>query len=159
MSFIKIVHIFVPEIQIMFSKACEYAIRATIYIASQSNQGNRVGLKEIAKEIDSPEAFTAKIMQQLTRNSIVNSVKGPNGGFEIEEKRLSKVKLAAVVQAIDGDGIFKVCGLGLKECSEKVPCPVHHRFKAIREGLVKMLNDTSVLELACNLEQGAAFLK
>ncbi|MET0760542.1 MAG: transcriptional regulator, partial [Flavobacterium sp.] len=47
----------------MFSKTCEYGIRASIFIASQSYQNNRIGLKDIAKKIDSPEAFTAKILQ------------------------------------------------------------------------------------------------
>lgn len=59
----------------MFSKACEYAIRATIYIAVQSNQDNRVGLKDISKEIDSPEAFTAKILQQLSKMRLLTQSK------------------------------------------------------------------------------------
>ena len=45
----------------MFSKACEYGIRASILIASESVNGNRLGLITIAKKIDSPEAFTSKI--------------------------------------------------------------------------------------------------
>ena len=72
----------------MFSKACEYGIKATIYIAMQSMQNSRVSLKDIAKEIDSPVAFTAKILQQLARNKIVESVKGPTGGFQIEKKKI-----------------------------------------------------------------------
>ena len=69
----------------MFSKACEYGIKATIFIASNSYEKQRVSLKEIAKEIDSPEAFTAKILQNLVRHKIINSVKGAYGGFEIEK--------------------------------------------------------------------------
>jgi Rrf2 family iron-sulfur cluster assembly transcriptional regulator len=72
----------------MFSKACEYAIRATIYIALQSQESKRVTLKDIAKEIDSPEAFTAKIMQQLVKRGIVDSLKGPTGGFVMEPHNL-----------------------------------------------------------------------
>mgnify|MGYP002795141008 FL=1 len=68
----------------MFSKACEYGIRATIYIAMQSLEGFRVNLKEIAAAIDSPIAFTAKILQQLVKSNIVESVKGAKGGVQIE---------------------------------------------------------------------------
>ena len=64
----------------MFSKTCEYGIRATIIIATESYQDNRVGLKEIAEKIDSPVAFTAKILQVLSRENIIHSVKGV-GGF------------------------------------------------------------------------------
>ncbi|MBX7261402.1 MAG: Rrf2 family transcriptional regulator, partial [Chitinophagales bacterium] len=90
----------------MFSKACEYGIRATVYIADQSKQSNRAILKDIAKEIDSPEAFTAKILQQLVKSGIVHSVKGINGGFEISKDKISNLKLADVVLAIDGEGIY-----------------------------------------------------
>lgn len=143
----------------MFSKACEYAIRATIHITVQSNQGRRVSLKEIAKEIDSPEAFTAKILQQLSRNGIIDSIKGPSGGFTIEKKNMSKIRLSQIVSAIDGDSIYEGCGLGLKKCSENHPCPVHDKFKIIRNELKDMLENTSVYELSIGLESGLTFLK
>lgn len=143
----------------MFSKACEYGIKAAIYIAVQSNQDKRVSLKDIAKEIDSPEAFTAKILQQLAKNNIIDSVKGPTGGFEIEKKKLEKIKLSHIVATLDGDSIYKGCGLGLKECSEKKPCPVHDRFKTIRNELKNMLESTNLLELALDLKDGITFIK
>ncbi len=143
----------------MFSKACEYGIRASIYIASQSHKEKRSSLKTIAKQIGSPEAFTAKILQQLSKNNIISSVKGPNGGFEIEKKLIGKVKLSQIVLAIDGDSIYKGCGLGLKECSEKVPCPVHHQFKAIRNSIIHMLESTNLTELSLGLKDGSTFLK
>jgi Rrf2 family transcriptional regulator, iron-sulfur cluster assembly transcription factor len=142
----------------MFSKTCEYAIRATIYIAEQSNLDKRVGLKDIAKAIGSPEAFTAKILQQLSKDQIIDSVKGPSGGFSIDRKKLKSLKLSKVVEAIDGDSIFKGCALGFKECSERRPCPVHNKFKLVRDDLRRMLEDTSILELTLNLEKGLTFL-
>ncbi len=143
----------------MFSKACEYAIRATLYIAVQSNQNNgRVGLKDIAKQINSPEAFTAKTLQLLVKNNIIDSVKGPNGGFSIDKDHMNKIKLIQIVSAIDGDSIFHGCGLGLKECSEKRPCPVHDKFKVVRNELRKMLDNTTVLELSLGLKKGITFL-
>jgi len=143
----------------MFSKACEYAIRATIHIAVQSTQGKRVSLKDIAKAIDSPEAFTAKILQQLSRGYIIDSVKGPSGGFTIDKENMAKIKLSQIVSAIDGDNIYRGCGLGLKQCSEKHPCPVHDKFKVIREELKNMLENTSVHELSLGLTNGLTYLK
>jgi len=143
----------------MFSKTCEYGIKACIYIAVQSSQGRRVSLKDIAKEIGSPEAFTAKILQLLAKSNIIDSIKGPSGGFEIEKRRMEKIKLSHVVTAIDGDGIYKGCGLGLKECSEKKPCPVHDKFKIVRNELKDMLETTSLSELSVGLTAGYTFLK
>lgn len=143
----------------MFSKACEYGIRAVIYIAGQSSQSRRVSLKDIAREIDSPEAFTAKILQLLARNHIIDSIKGPSGGFQIDPDNMDKIKLIHVVTAIDGDGIFNACGLGLKECSASQPCPVHDKFKVIRDELRKMLEGTSLSELSLAQTEGLTFLK
>jgi len=143
----------------MFSKACEYGIKASLHIAHQSLSGRRVGVKDIAKAINSPEAFTGKILQQLVRFDIVKSNKGPTGGFEIEQKNLSKIKLSQIVSAIDGDTIYRGCGLGLKNCNELKPCPVHDKFKSIRNELKVMLETTSLDELVHDVERGLTFLK
>ena len=58
----------------MFSKACEYAIKSSIYIAQNSIVGKRVNVKEVSKAVDAPEAFTAKILQQLCREGIMDSI-------------------------------------------------------------------------------------
>jgi Rrf2 family iron-sulfur cluster assembly transcriptional regulator len=143
----------------MFSKACEYAIRASILIATKSFDGERASLKDIAKDIDSPEAFTAKILQQLVRNNIIESVKGPTGGFIIDKSRLEIIKLRDIVFAIDGDRVYSGCGLGMKACSEKHPCPVHNQFKIVRNGLCEMLETTDLKQLCFGLKNGLTFLK
>lgn len=141
----------------MFSKACEYGIRAVIYIVAKSKDGKKAGIKDICREIGAPEHFTAKILQNLSRMEIINSTKGPNGGFFIEEGR--DIKLIQIVRAIDGNKLFTGCALGIKECSEIKPCPVHFEFKQIRDSLQHMLASTSVYELTEGLEKGLVFLK
>ncbi|WP_339840928.1 Rrf2 family transcriptional regulator [uncultured Maribacter sp.] len=143
----------------MFSKACEYGIRSATYIASQSLEGRRVSLKEIAEKIDSPVAFTAKILQLLSKNNIVDSVKGAYGGFEINRTKIDTLKLSEIVNAIDGNKIYVGCGLGLKECNAAKPCPVHYKFVAIRNDLRKMLENTSLFEMTTGLEMGLTYLK
>lgn len=143
----------------MFSKACEYGIRASIFIATKSSKGIRVGIKDVAKEIDSPEPFTAKIMQILTKNRIIVSAKGVGGGFEVSNEMAKNIKLIQIVDAIDGDNIYKGCGIGLKECSETHPCPVHNDFKKIRELLVAMLTTTTLEDLASGVKAGDFHLK
>ncbi|OBX25609.1 BadM/Rrf2 family transcriptional regulator [Gelidibacter algens] len=143
----------------MFSKACEYGLKASIYIASNSYDGKRVSLKEIAKKIDSPVAFTAKILQDLVRHKIISSVKGAYGGFEIAKKDISSIKLSQIVNAIDGDSIYNGCGLGLHVCDENHPCPVHDQFKTIRNQLKDMLENTNLEQLALDIKSGVSFLK
>lgn len=81
----------------MFSKACEYGIRAVLFIAKQSQRDLRTNISEIAKAVNSPEPFTAKICQQLMRSGIILSKKGPNGGFYLEKD--STLKLADIIKA------------------------------------------------------------
>ena len=143
----------------MFSKACEYGIRAAIYIAHQSKLQVRVGLKDISREIDSPEAFTAKILQQLVKHDIITSVKGPAGGFEMNRESIDQINLYHIVCAIDGDQILHGCALGLKECNPQHPCPVHHPFKVIRDQLKIMLETSSIVGLASEIKSGLSHLK
>ena len=142
----------------MFSKTCEYAIRAMIFIAQKSKQQSKTGIKEIAKEIGAPEHFIAKILQDLCRNGLLQSSKGPTGGFYLD-KASQQCSLLEIVKVVDGDKLFNGCGLGLDSCSEKEPCPLHHQFKIVRQGIYDMLKNASVDELQEQLENKLAFLK
>jgi Rrf2 family protein len=142
----------------MFSKTCEYAFRAMIFIAQQSKDGNRVGVKAIAGAIDSPEHFIAKILQQLAKEGLLQSVKGPNGGFYLEGTA-RQCSLADIVKAIDGDKIFTGCGLGLKRCSETRPCPIHEQFASVRKRVQLMLENAKLSAFTDNLEKRLTFLK
>jgi len=143
----------------MFSKTCEYGIKAVVFIAKTADLVERVSLKSIAKAVDSPEPFTAKILQQLVRADIIDSQKGPNGGFLLDTIKLDTLVLADVVNAIDGDSIYRGCGLGLKNCDESQPCPMHEEFKKIRDDLKIMLQNAKISELAFGLNEGVTFLK
>lgn len=143
----------------MFSKACEYGIKASIFIAEQSLKGDKVGQVAIAQGINSPEAFTAKTLQILTKHGIISSERGPHGGFFFNELQLNSTSLSHIVEVIDGTDLYKGCGLGLERCNEEVPCPVHDRFKQIRDDLRNMLETTLVVDLAIGLKSGLSFLK
>ena len=142
----------------MFSKSCEYAIKAMIFVAQKSKDEVRVGVKEITKGIDAPEHFIAKILQDLVKKKLLNSVKGPNGGFYMDKLNL-KSSIADIVRAIDGDGFNKNCVIGLKACSEKNPCPVHFEYKEIKKNLITMLERNTIADFKEKLDSGNFFLK
>ena len=142
----------------IFSKTCEYAMRAVFFIASKTANGGRVGIKEIATGIDSPEHFLAKILQDLSRRGVIQSAKGPNGGFYVDDVILN-MPIASIVEAVDGNSIFTGCGLGLEYCSEDNPCPIHHDFKAIRNQIQDLLKTTRIGEFNEELNLGIAVLK
>ena len=142
----------------MFSKSCEYAIKAMIFVAQKSKDEDRVGVKEIAKGIDAPEHFIAKILQDLAKKKLIHSVKGPNGGFYMDSLNL-KSSISDIVKAIDGDSLYKDCVIGLKACSEKNPCPVHFEYKEIKKNLISMLEENTIADFNEKLDTGKFFLK
>lgn len=142
----------------MFSKTCEYAIRAALYIGAKTQIGERVGLIEVAKKIESPEAFTSKILQRLVREEIIFSIKGPGGGFYIDETSMAEIKISQIVECFDGDVLNK-CSLGLDNCSDEMPCPFHTRYKPVKARLKKVFEETSIKDLIKGFINEETFLK
>lgn len=143
----------------MFSKTCEYGIKATLFVALNSIEGKRVSLKNIIEEIKTPEAFTAKILQQLSKAKIIKSNRGLNGGFSIPTGQLENIKISQLVYVLDGDNVYSGCGLGMHTCDSEHPCPLHNNFIKIRTELKQMLENTSLLGLMNDIKIGKSFLK
>lgn len=141
----------------MFSKSCEYAIKAAIHICIETRHGGRLSVAEIAGAIDSPEPFTAKILQNLSRHGMVSSVKGPGGGFFID-KHAKPIVVMDIVKLIDGPAAFERCGLGLKECNHETPCPIHNEFVSYSRKLKNLLEKKTIQELSKSIGSGKAFL-
>lgn len=140
-----------------FSAASESAIRLLIYVFSQSKEGKKLGVPEIAKHTDTPVAYTAKIMQILSRKGLVYSSRGLHGGFYFD-KHSPEIQLYNVIVAIDGIGFLEGCGLGLKTCSSQHPCPMHDEFSAIKNRLGTALKSTTISHLATIYTDKKAFL-
>jgi len=136
----------------MFSKACEYGIRALTVIAEAGKENRKIGIKELCKAANTPESFTAKILQNLVKRDIISSQKGPTGGFYIS-KDLNKITLYDIVEAIDGKAIFNKCGLGLTQCNAKKPCPLHTKFEVVRDELNAMCKNNTLQDLVEGFHQ------
>ncbi|MCG9879242.1 MAG: Rrf2 family transcriptional regulator [Bacteroidia bacterium] len=140
----------------MFSKSCEYAIRAVIIICQNTQDGHKSNLHEISEKADVPAQYIAKLLQKLVHADLIQSSKGPGGGFFIKPE--SKVRLIDIVKVVDGDSIFTACGLGLKQCNAKNPCPLHYHFLNVRTDLKKMLENTMIHELSEQLKDNVFVL-
>lgn len=142
----------------MFSKTTEYALRATIYIAQKGTLENKLSIDEIAKAIDSPKSFTAKILQSLTKdNKVISSTRGPNGGFYLTEKA-KKLPARSILKAMGEDDILEKCVMGLKQCSEIQPCPMHAQYKSIKQQLIKLFVTKSIQQLAAEIKNGIVYI-
>lgn len=140
----------------MFSKACEYAIKAMIYIEAYGKEMN-LSLKEISDAIDSPLAFTSKILQKLRKNALLESTKGVGGGFQIPNNK--PIDLKAIVIAIDGDNIFKECVLGLKSCSASNPCPLHEKYQKVKYEVLHIMSESFLKDFSAGIKAKSIKLK
>jgi Rrf2 family protein len=131
----------------MFSKETEYALRGLVYIQVQNICGRRPGIEEIAKEIEAPRFYTAKILQRMVKQGFVASLKGKGGGFYFDDQK-SQVPLKNVINAIEGDKLFSGCGFGLKQCNCDNPCPLHDDYATIRELFDKLVSNQTIQSLA-----------
>lgn len=141
----------------MLSLTCKAAIKAVVYLGSKFESGNKSGIKEIAEFIDENEHTVGKLLQTLVKANIINSTKGPAGGFYLSKDQL-KQPLIDVVDAIDGRVVFKECGLGLTKCSAAHPCPIHHEYKIARDIVENLFQKRKVFELCQSVNSGLAHL-
>lgn len=140
----------------MLTKSCEYAIRAILFVAQNSSE-RKIGLRELAGALDIPAPFLGKIMQNLVRQRILSSTKGPNGGFFLSTEQ-QETPLIRIVEIVDGLQIFERCGLGLTMCSNERPCPVHDIVKPFRDEFEQWLRNQTVAQLAQSVANGNAFV-
>ncbi|NCA86780.1 MAG: Rrf2 family transcriptional regulator [Clostridia bacterium] len=141
----------------MLAKGTEYAIRALVYVQLQNWKEQRPGMKEIAREIEAPEAYSAKIMQTLVRHQLLESMKGRGGGFFFDSNQ-SEVTIYDIIHVMEGDGCFNKCGFGLKSCNNENPCPLHAEYILVRGGLLNIAKTETVASLATKILEGTAVL-
>jgi Rrf2 family protein len=130
----------------MFNKETEYALRGLVYIQMQNLKGKRPGMDEIAREIEAPRFFTAKILQRLVRLGFIMSLKGKGGGFYFDKDK-AELTIKELITAIEGHNIITGCGFGLKNCSPDNPCPLHDQYAPIRDAIDRMVTTGTIQSL------------
>lgn len=141
----------------MFSKTFGYALRAATFISIHGIKGNKVSLLGLSQSLDIPHHFLGKIMQDLVRHGIIDSIKGPSGGFYAND-RTAQTHLIDILVITDGSLVFSQCALNIKRCNSEHPCPLHHDFAVCRDGMLKVMAEKTVAMLADTVELGEVFL-
>lgn len=141
----------------MLSQTCKTAIKAVIYLSSKAADGEKVGIKEIARHIDASEHTVGKTLQTLVRQGLIKSHKGPTGGFYISKEQI-QLPMINIVETFEGKDVFKECGLGLSKCSETHPCPIHNEYKVARELFENIFREKRIIDLCDPVTNGLAYL-
>ena len=134
------------EVVMTYSKSFGYAVRGLLYIAIMQNEKRYVQVEEIAAQLAIPRHFMGKILKNLAKKKMVLSVKGPAGGFTINDHTLS-LPLLSLINITDGLALFDTCVLRLKECNPLNPCLMHNQMEAVNEKLKTILSTTTIGDL------------
>ncbi|MER3329228.1 MAG: Rrf2 family transcriptional regulator [Candidatus Kapaibacterium sp.] len=141
----------------LLSKSCVYGIRASIFIASEADNGF-ISISQVAKELNLSPHFLTKILQELTNDNLLVSHKGPKGGVKFA-RDTKDIKLIEIIGAIDGLDLFTECALGLEGCGVYKPCPLHDSWTAHRESLKSLFEQENLHDLAMNVKNAGLRLR
>ena len=130
----------------ILSKTCDYAMRAAFYIADHQDR-KFVPIREVSEKLEISFHFLTKILQILTQKKIMSSFKGPNGGVTLARPAES-ILLTEIVKAIDGPKVYEECILGLDQCGDENPCPLHNNWAGIRQQIQDLFYHTSLADIA-----------
>jgi Rrf2 family protein len=127
----------------VFSQTIEYALRAFLYIARRSPE--TVRLREVAEASNAPPRYLAKLLADLARAGLLDSTRGPNGGYRVapRKKAASLADVASVFEPVQP----RRCLLGHGICGESPQCAVHDRWSPIAHSLNAFLASTTVAEI------------
>src|SRR5262249_13140948 len=134
----------------VLSKTGLHAVRAVVALA-RLPEGAYAGAARIAHEIGAPQNYLGKLLKSLAEEGLLESQKGLGGGFRLA-RAPQDISLFDVVEPIEHISRWSGCILGRPECSEANPCAIHTRWKAVRDTYLRMLQRTTVAELAAKGE-------
>jgi len=144
----------------MLSNSCRYGIRAVIYLADHTKGAGKIGIKQISSDLNLPMPFLAKILQQLAKQKILNSSKGPHGGFALL-KDPKKITLLDIVNTIDGKDVFTNCVMynGTCQSVEKSnkKCPLHDDYEKPRSELIALFTNKTIYDLVIETDDNGSF--
>ena len=129
----------------MISQTAEYALRAVVHLA-QLDLTSLTPVGDIAADLDVPANYLSKILHQLARAGVVESSRGPHGGFRLSSTP-DQIALAEVIGAFDSLHDQRRCLLGRARCSDAYPCGAHERWKQVKEPMTAFFNDTTIADV------------
>lgn len=130
----------------IFSKSFGYAIRGILYVTLMSSEKEKVQLNEIAAKLSVPRHFLAKIMKRIVKEGILNSSRGPYGGFSVNENTIN-TSIEKILQLTDSTGDFNNCILGFRKCNVSYPCPLHNQIQSYKQDLHTLFKEKIIGDL------------
>lgn len=125
----------------------QYAVRAMVDLAYYSKD-KPVTLQEIAEREDISINYLEQLFAKLRRRNIVNSVRGPGGGYVLARKA-DDIRMGEIIEAVEESLAPVACVEGDKGCSRIDKCVTFKLWKGLGDRIKEFLNSITVQDL-CN---------
>jgi len=129
------------------SNTSEYALRILIYMGKDIQR--LYSAKQLVEALKISDKYLRRLMTDLTKSGIVFSIQGRDGGYVIAKKP-EEIKLADILEAMEGMDKYTGCLLGFENCSDDNPCALHSSLGPIREEFLKVFTQKSLNDLEYN---------
>jgi Rrf2 family iron-sulfur cluster assembly transcriptional regulator len=131
----------------LYSKYCEYVIKALAYLSLYSNKDKYIMVREISNKLGIPYHFLSKIFQDLSTTKWVISKKGKNGGFTLAADP-AQLTLMDIIKWSDGIHNFNKCVLGDRECGQDYKCTLHNKCSDLRNRITEFFDTMTIYDVS-----------
>jgi len=131
---------------IQYRRPTQLALRASLLLALRPNR-SACRVRELARAMNVPATYLAKVLQSLIHAGLVQSVRGPGGGVRLA-RRADDIHLWDILSVMEPVEEFETCILGLEHCNDLTPCPMHEQWRPIRQRLIESLQRIQLEEFA-----------
>jgi Rrf2 family protein len=126
------------------SKTASYSMSVLSYMAM--NPDMRMSAAYLHDKLFIPYPYLRQVLKDLSHNGFITSLRGRSGGFVFRKKR-SEISLADIIESTDGLDSIATCILGFGKCPFDTRCPMHTIWEETRNGMIKILKETTLAEL------------
>lgn len=130
----------------ILSQTAVYALKASLYLAEHQGS-DPVRVDDIASTLDVPRNYLSKILHVLARGGVLESTRGPRGGFRMAQPA-ERLTLEDIIEHFDDVVGGSPCLLGRTECSDDNPCAAHLRWKSTSVAVRGFFRETTLADLS-----------
>jgi len=126
------------------SKLTDYA---TLILSVLARERPRLlAAMEIAETTSVPLPTTSKILKCLSHAKLLNSVRGPKGGYTLARDP-NEITVAEIINVLEGPIALTECSLSINKCNQSSGCGIRPNWNAINRAVHNALEGVTLVDL------------
>jgi len=131
---------------VQLSNTSQYAIRILSYMANQQ-ESELINATQLSEILQMPYKFLTKIMTELVKANLVESIRGRDGGY-ILTKEAFDTKIDTILDLFNDSIKDEQCILGIGFCDGSNKCALHDQWVEPKNLMLKMFKGSSLRDIA-----------